>query len=195
MKIALFFGSFNPVHIGHLIIADYIRQNADVDELWFVLSPQNPHKKQSNLLDDYTRLEMLNLAVEDNPNLRVSNIEFSLPKPSYTINTLTYLKEKYPKYKFLLCMGEDNVNSFHKWKNASEIIQNHSIIYYPRIVDGEQYKPSEFFKKADLIRCDAPIIQISSSFIRDQIKKGKSVQYALAPKVWEFIEGSNLYRR
>ncbi len=194
MKVALFFGSFNPVHIGHLIIADYVRQNTVVDELWFVLTPQNPHKKQANLLDDYSRLEMLNLAVEDDPNMRVSDIEFNLPKPSYTATTLAYLKEKYPDKEFYLTIGEDNLYTLHKWDKADLIIQNHPVIYYPRIYQKKNEKALAFLEKADLIRCDAPKIQISSSFIRKQLQEGKSVKYAVPPKVWEYIEGSNVYR-
>ncbi len=195
MKVALFFGSFNPVHIGHLIIAEHVRQHAQVDQLWFVLSPQNPHKKQANLLDDYKRLDLLNLAVEDNPALRVSDIEFSLPKPSYTIHTLSYLKEKYPDYEFLLCMGEDNLRGLPKWKSAAEIVKNHAIIYYPREGGGNDVPlDQDLLAKARLIRCEAPVMHISSSFIRKEIKEGNSCRYVLPDKVWEFIEGSSLYK-
>lgn len=195
MKVALFFGSFNPVHIGHLIIADYVRQNTDIDELWFVLTPQNPHKKQGSLLDDYNRLEMLNLAVEDDSDMRVSDIEFNLPKPSYTATTLAYLKEKFPDKEFHLTIGEDNLYTLHKWDKADVIIKNHPVIFYPRIYQKKNDAAVDFLKDANLIRCDAPKIQISSSFIRNQIAEGKSVRYLLPTKVWEYIEGSNVYRK
>ncbi|TXC85202.1 nicotinate (nicotinamide) nucleotide adenylyltransferase [Luteibaculum oceani] len=194
MKVALFFGSFNPIHMGHLMLADFVRQNTEVDQLWFVLSPQNPHKKQANLLDDYTRLEMVNLAIEDDDNLRVSDIEFSLPKPSYTAITLAYLKEKYPSYSFYLTLGEDNLNTLHKWHKSDEIIKHHPIIYYPRHTDNQKEKSNEFLAKAHLIRCEAPRIEISSSFIRKQISEGKECRYMLPDKVYSFLKDSNFYR-
>jgi nicotinate-nucleotide adenylyltransferase len=124
-KIGLFFGSFNPIHIGHLILANYILENSDMDELWFVVSPQNPFKDKKSLLKDHNRLDMVQLAVKNYPNMSASNVEFSLPKPSYTIDTLTYLHEKYPDYSFSLIMGEDNLESLHKWKNSDTLIKNH----------------------------------------------------------------------
>ncbi|MGB0166218.1 MAG: nicotinate (nicotinamide) nucleotide adenylyltransferase [Luteibaculum sp.] len=195
MNIALFFGSFNPVHIGHMIIADYVRQHSPVNQIWFVLTPQNPHKKQSNLLDDYTRLEMLNLAIEDDPNLRVSDIEFKLPKPSYTATTLAYLKEKFPEYRFYLTIGEDNLYTLHKWQNSDVIIRDHPVIFYPRMYQRKPEEAVKFLEKAELLRCEAPKIQISSSFVRKEIAAGNSVRYALPEKVWRFLEGSNIYRK
>ncbi|HEX7868942.1 MAG TPA: nicotinate (nicotinamide) nucleotide adenylyltransferase, partial [Chryseobacterium sp.] len=132
-KIGLFFGSFNPIHIGHLILANYILENSDMNELWFVVSPQNPFKEKKSLLNDHNRLEMVELAIKNYPEMRASNIEFSLPTPSYTIDTLTYLKEKHPDYSFSLIMGEDNLESLHKWKNSDLLVKNHHIIVYPRV--------------------------------------------------------------
>ena len=135
-KIGLFFGSFNPIHIGHLILANYILENSDMDELWFVVSPQNPFKDKKSLLADHNRLDMVQLAVKNYPKMRASNVEFSLPKPSYTIDTLTYLKEKYPNYSFALIMGEDNLDSLPKWKNAEKLMSDYQIIVYPRTFEG-----------------------------------------------------------
>jgi nicotinate-nucleotide adenylyltransferase len=137
-KIGLFFGSFNPIHIGHLILGNYILENSDMEELWFVVSPQNPFKDKKSLLKDHNRLDMVQLAIKNYPKMRASNVEFSLPTPSYTIDTLTYLQEKYPDYSFSLIMGEDNLGSLHKWKNY-ELLKNHQIIVYPRIF-GEEKK-------------------------------------------------------
>ena len=135
-KIGLFFGSFNPIHIGHLILANYILENSDMEELWLVVSPQNPFKEKKSLLNDHNRLDMVQLAVKNYPKMRASNIEFSLPKPSYTIDTLTYLKEKYPNYAFALIMGEDNLESLPKWKNSEKLISDYQIIVYPRTFEG-----------------------------------------------------------
>src|SRR5690606_1666839 len=132
MKVGLYFGSFNPVHIGHLIIANHIQQYSDLDQVWFVVSPQNPFKEKSTLVNDHERLHMINLAIEDYPNLRASNVEFSLPKPSYTIDTLMVLKEKFPNYEFSLIMGMDNLKNFHKWKNHEQILKQCSVLVYPR---------------------------------------------------------------
>ncbi|MCF6358786.1 MAG: nicotinate-nucleotide adenylyltransferase, partial [Draconibacterium sp.] len=132
LKVGLYFGSYNPVHIGHLAIANYMVEYTDIDQLWFVISPQNPHKKKTNLLDDYQRLEMVYRAVEGDDRLRASNIEFNLPKPSYTINTLAYLSEQHPDYQFRILMGSDNLEHFHKWKNYEAIVENYGVIVYPR---------------------------------------------------------------
>ena len=137
-KVGLFFGSFNPIHIGHLILANYILENSDMEELWFVVSPQNPFKDKKSLLKDHNRLDMVQLAVKNYPKMRASNVEFSLPKPSYTIDTLTYLHEKYPDNSFALIMGEDNLDGLAKWKNSETLIKNHQIIVYPRVFEGEK---------------------------------------------------------
>jgi nicotinate-nucleotide adenylyltransferase len=190
MKVGLFFGSFNPIHIGHLIIANYIIENSNLTSIWFVVTPQNPFKNRSTLLKDHHRLEMVNLAIEKYPKFRSSSIEFILPKPSYTIDTLVVLKEKYPSYEFALLMGEDNLNSFHKWKNYDQILKYHSLIVYPRI-DGIQKET--VITHPHIHKISAPIIEISSTLIRTMIKEHKSVRPMLPPEVFNYIDGSNLY--
>ncbi len=160
--IGLFFGSFNPIHVGHLIIASYMVDHTDMDELWFVISPHNPLKKKATLLDDHHRLALVRVAVEDDPKLKACNEEFNLPQPSYTIHTLTHLKEKYPDYRFSLIMGEDNLQSLHKWKNYEEILRDYQLYVYPRPnYDGDKLKehPHVHF-------VDAPIMELSASLIR-----------------------------
>ncbi|WP_347217089.1 nicotinate (nicotinamide) nucleotide adenylyltransferase [Chryseobacterium sp.] len=192
-KIGLFFGSFNPIHIGHLILANYILENSDMDELWFVVSPQNPFKDKKSLLKDHNRLDMVQLAVRNYPNMRASNVEFSLPQPSYTIDTLTYLHEKYPDYSFSLIMGEDNLDSLHKWKNSETLIKNHHIIVYPRVFDGEK-KDSEYLQHENISMIKAPVIELSATEIRNMLKEGKNVRPMLPPEVFEYLDGSNFYK-
>lgn len=192
-KIGLFFGSFNPIHIGHLILANYILENSDMDELWFVVSPQNPFKDKKSLLNDHNRLDMVQLAVKNYPNMRASNVEFSLPKPSYTIDTLTYLHEKYPDYSFSLIMGEDNLKSLHKWKNADILIKNHHIIVYPRVFEGEKKDP-EYLQHENISLVKAPIIELSATEIRNMIRDGKNVRPMLPPEVFEYLDGSSFYK-
>ena len=190
MKIGLFFGSFNPVHNGHLIIANYICETTDLDKVWLVVSPQNPFKEKQNLLNKYDRLHLIRLAIEDNGNLRASDIEFNLPIPSYTIDTLTHLKEKYPEHEFSLIMGGDNLKSLHKWKNYELILKNHDIYVYKRSDATENPYP-------ELVRVhclDVPLLDISATFIREQIQQGHSMQYFLPDKVWEYVRNSNLYK-
>jgi len=189
--IGLYFGTFNPIHIGHLAIANYIAEFSDIDQLWFVVSPQNPHKAKANLLDDYQRLEMVHRAVDDDPRFRVSNIEFSLPKPSYTIDTLTYLKEQYPDHRFLIIMGSDNLAKLHKWKNYEQITGNHGIIVYPRPGFDRNSIPDT----PNLMVCEAPLMEISSTFIRNSLKQGKDVRHFLPPPVWKYLEEMNFYRK
>ncbi|MFA7448257.1 MAG: nicotinate (nicotinamide) nucleotide adenylyltransferase [Weeksellaceae bacterium] len=190
MKIGLFFGSFNPIHIGHLIIANHIQQYSDLDQVWLVVTPQNPFKEKATLANDYDRLHLVNLAIDDYPDLRVSNVEFSLPKPSYTIDTLTVLKEKHPDYDFSLLMGMDNLKSFHKWKNHEAILNQYSIYVYPRI--GSDAGKWENHPKIHIT--EAPIVEISSTFIRKAIKDNKNT-FPLLPKVvWEYLEGSSMYK-
>lgn len=192
-KIGLFFGSFNPIHIGHLILANYILENSDMDELWFVVSPQNPFKDKKSLLTDHNRLDMVQLAVKNYPKMRASNVEFSLPKPSYTIDTLTYLKEKYPNYSFALIMGEDNLDSLPKWKNAEKLISDYQIIVYPRTFEGEK-KDSEYLQHENISMVNAPIIELSATEIRNMIKEGKNVRPMLPPEVFEYLDGSSFYK-
>ena len=192
-KIGLFFGSFNPIHIGHLILANYILENSDMDELWFVVSPQNPFKDKKSLLTDHNRLDMVQLAVKNYPKMRASNVEFSLPKPSYTIDTLTYLKEKYPNYSFALIMGEDNLDSLPKWKNAEKLMSDYQIIVYPRTFEGEK-KDSEYLHHENISMVNAPIIELSATEIRNMIKEGKNVRPMLPPEVFEYLDGSSFYK-
>ena len=192
-KIGLFFGSFNPIHIGHLILANYILENSDMDELWFVVSPQNPFKDKKSLLTDHNRLDMVQLAVKNYPKMRASNVEFSLPKPSYTIDTLTYLKEKYPNYSFALIMGEDNLDSLPKWKNAEKLMSDYQIIVYPRTFEGEK-KDCEYLQHENISTVNAPIIELSATEIRNMIKEGKNVRPMLPPEVFEYLDGSSFYK-
>jgi nicotinate-nucleotide adenylyltransferase len=192
-KIGLFFGSFNPIHIGHLILANYILENSNMDELWFVVSPQNPFKDKKSLLTDHNRLDMVQLAVKNYPKMRASNVEFSLPKPSYTIDTLTYLKEKYPNYSFALIMGEDNLDSLPKWKNAEKLMSDYQIIVYPRTFEGEK-KDSEYLQHENISMVNAPIIELSATEIRNMIKEGKNVRPMLPPEVFEYLDGSSFYK-
>lgn len=192
-KIGLFFGSFNPIHIGHLILANYILENSDMDELWFVVSPQNPFKDKKSLLKDSNRLDMVQLAVKNYPRMRASNVEFSLPKPSYTIDTLTYLHEKYPDVSFALIMGEDNLQGLSKWKNAETLIKNHQIIVYPRIFENAA-STEEIKKHENISLIKAPVIELSATEIRTMIKEGKNVRPMLPPEVFEYLDGSSFYK-
>jgi len=189
-KTGLFFGSFNPIHIGHLIIAQYFIEFTDVQQVWFVVSPHNPLKKKETLLADHHRLNMVKIAIEDNPEFRASDIEFKMPQPSYTINTLTYLKEKYPEKDFVLIMGGDNLETIHKWKNYEQILENYSIYIYDRPdTDVSVFKNHENIKFFD-----APLMKISSSFIRKALKDKKDVRYFLHEKVYYYIKDMMLYK-
>jgi len=192
-KIGLFFGSFNPIHIGHLILGNYILENSDMEELWFVVSPQNPFKDKKSLLKDHNRLDMVQLAIKNYPKMRASNVEFSLPTPSYTIDTLTYLQEKYPDYSFSLIMGEDNLGSLHKWKNYELLLKNHQIIVYPRIF-GEDKKDKDYLQHDNISLIKAPVIELSATEIRNMIKEGKNVRPMLPPEVFEYLDGSSFYK-
>lgn len=192
-KVGLFFGSFNPIHIGHLILANYILENSDMAELWFVVSPQNPFKDKKTLLKDHNRLDMVQLSVKNYPKMRASNVEFSLPKPSYTIDTLTYLKEKYPDHSFALIMGEDNLKGLPKWKNSDKLIENYQIIVYPRLFAGEKQE-NEYLKHENISMVNAPIIELSATEIRNMIKNEKNVRPMLPPEVFEYLDGSNFYK-
>ena len=207
MKIGLYFGTFNPIHIGHLIIANHLAENSDLDQIWMVVTPHNPLKSKQTLLDDYQRLQLVFLATEDYPKIKPSDIEFKLPQPNYTVNTLVYLQEKYPKHIFSLIMGEDNLKSLHKWKNYEVILQNYDIYVYPRIdakgqteedsnLKGDPEKQNLVIKNnAKIHYVDAPIVEISSTFVRENIKKKKNVRPLLPSKVWEYIDHNNLYKK
>lgn len=190
MKVGLFFGSFNPIHVGHMIIADYIAEYADVDQVWLVISPHNPLKKKETLANDYDRLHLVNLAIGENERIKASNIEFSLPKPSYTIDTLAYLREKYPKNSWTLILGGDNLKSLPKWKNYEMILKQNKIIVYSR----PQYDAGELANHPNVRILDAPLLDISSTFIRKSIREGRSVQYMLDKDVYEYIQNSSLFK-
>jgi len=191
MKVGLFFGSFNPIHLGHMAIANYIIEFTEMDQLWFIISPHNPLKKKRTLLADYHRLELVQRAIGNDMNMRASDIEFSMPKPSYTIDTLAWLTDKFPGKEFSLIMGSDQLAHFHKWKNYAEIMNLYHRYVYPRSnVDNDNLP---FMENATLV--NAPIIEISSSFIRSAIKKGKDVRHFLAREVWEYIDEMNFYRK
>ncbi|MEM5538991.1 MULTISPECIES: nicotinate (nicotinamide) nucleotide adenylyltransferase [unclassified Olleya] len=192
MKIGLYFGSFNPIHIGHLIIANQLVENSDLDQIWFVVTPHNPFKKKSTLLDNHHRLEMVYLATKDYDTLKESDIEFNLPQPNYTVNTLAYLTEKYPEKEFSLIMGEDNLKSFHKWKNYQVILDHHNIYVYPRISDGKV--ETQFDKHPKIHHIEAPIMEISSTLIRNSIKAGKNIKPLLPEHVWSYLDEMNFYR-
>lgn len=188
MKIGLYFGSFNPVHIGHLIIANFVANNTDVDQVWFVVSPQNPLKKSSTLLNEYHRLHLIELAIEGNEQLKTSNIEFKLPRPSYTIDTLTYIKEKYPNHQFMVIMGSDSYTNISKWKNYQRLLSDYSFFVYTRPGFEVETRP------ANVTVLRAPLLEISSTQLREAIKEGKSVRYLVCEKVREEIERNGYYR-
>lgn len=191
MHIGLFFGSFNPVHIGHLALANYMLSFTDMDKVWFVVSPHNPLKNKSSLLNQNDRLNLINLALDYNTKIKASNIEFNLPQPSYTINTLAHLKEKFPEHQFSLIMGQDNLQTFDKWKNYEEILKRYHIYVYPRAGSA----PSKFDTHKHVHITEAPIMEISSTFIRNAIKEKKNVEYFMHPAVWEYIKGTNYYKK
>lgn len=190
MQIGLFFGSFNPVHIGHLAIANYVVEFSGIQQVWFVVSPHNPLKKKNTLLADYHRLELLHRAIGDDPRLRVSDVEFKMPRPSYTIDTLAVLSEKYPVHHFSIIMGSDGLETFDKWKNAEQIITRFPRVIYPR----PGYPQSRFADHPNCIWVDAPLMDISSSFVREGIKKGKDLRYFLHPCVWSYIDEMQFYK-
>ncbi|POY39772.1 nicotinic acid mononucleotide adenylyltransferase [Flavobacterium alvei] len=193
MKIGLYFGTFNPIHIGHLIIANHFAEYSGLDQIWMVVTPHNPLKNKQTLLDDYQRLQLVFLATEDYPKIKPSDIEFKLAQPNYTVNTLAHLQDKHPQHEFSLIMGEDNLKSLHKWKNYEVILQNHDIFVYPRISSELETLPYKDNPKIHII--DAPIVEISSTFIRENIKNKKNVRPLLPEKVWEYIDHNNLYKK
>jgi len=188
-KIGLYFGSFNPIHIGHMAIANYMLEFTDLDRIWFVISPHNPLKEKKSLLADYHRLEMVHLALHDEYSMKATDIEFKLPQPSYTIDTLTHLNEKYPQHEFVVIMGGDSIGSLHKWKNYQSLINQYKIYVYAR--PGADHK-NITHKNIEIFH--APQMEISASFIRNSIKDGKKIRYFLPPKVWEYIESMHFYK-
>jgi nicotinate-nucleotide adenylyltransferase len=204
MNIGLYFGTFNPIHVGHLVIANYMADFTDLDQVWLIVSPHNPLKEKSTLLTDLHRLALVKIAIDDNPKLRASDIEFSLPKPSYTATTLAYLKDNYPQHNFALIMGEDNLRTLHKWYNHDVILKNHKIYVYPRVLTVQEeaevtginsHVGNDFADNANVVFCDdAPVMKVSASFVRNAIRDGKDVRYLLTEPVHKYIEEMNFYR-
>ncbi len=205
MKVGLYFGTFNPIHVGHLVISNYMADYTDLDQVWLVVSPQNPLKKKKSLLADYHRLAIVQVAIEDNEKLRASDIEFKLSRPSYTASTLAYLKEKYANYKFHLIMGEDNLRTFHKWRNHEAILENHKLYVYPRVLTIQEEEEVQqigsqpdngYINHPNVVICDdAPVMKLSSSFIRQAIKEGNDVRYLLTDPVHKYVEEMNFYKK
>jgi len=207
-KVGLFFGTFNPIHVGHLIIANHLAEHSDLEEIWLVVTPHNPHKKKKTLLEDNHRLAMVRIAIEDYPKLQASNIEFDLPQPNYTVKTLAVLEEKYPEKEFCLIMGEDNLKSLHKWKNYEVILDRFAIYVYPRVIGnisktspliplqrGNSNKENSLLKnEKNITKINAPIIEISSTFIRKNIASGNNIRPMLPNKVWEYLDEMNFYK-
>jgi len=191
MTVGLFFGSFNPIHIGHLAIANYMLAFTDMKELWFVVSPHNPFKKRQNMLSEADRLHLVNLAIEDHHPYRSCDMEFHMPKPSYTVNTLARLVDRYPQRKFALIMGSDNLAQFHKWKNSEAIIDNFHRYIYPRPDTPPHLM--ENIPNATIV--DAPLMNISSSFVRQAIASGKDVPFFLHEKVYHYIKEMHFYEK
>lgn len=189
MKIGLYFGSFNPVHNGHLIIAQHFLNQTELSQIWLVVSPQNPFKQQKHLLNEYDRLHLVNIALEKSQNLKAIDIEFRLPKPSYTINTLVYLKEKHPQHEFAIIMGSDSLQNLDQWKNADQIMEAYPIYVYERpgfAVKNEKVK--------QLFSLSAPLLEISATHIRELIQKGKSIRYLVPEIVCDEIENAGYYK-
>lgn len=189
MHIGLYFGSFNPIHVGHLIVANHIVEHSAIDKIWFVVSPHNPLKDSDSLLNEYARLHLVQLAIENNNKFRASNVEFQLPKPSFTIDTLAYLTEKFPLEQFSVIMGSDSFQNIHRWKNYEHLIANYDLIVYQR--PGFDIKEKH---NARLTILQAPLLEISSTFIRKQIKEGKSIRYIVPETVWEYIVENRYYK-
>lgn len=191
MNTGLFFGSFNPIHIGHLAIANYMVEFGGLDDIWLIVSPHNPLKKEESLLDETQRLKMVQMAVADNPKIKPSAVEFNLPKPSYTIDTLNYLSGKYPDKQFKIILGTDNFTSFHQWKNYREILAKYAMLIYPRA----GYDIGKYKNYSNVSFIDAPLMEISSSFIRRSIQNGKNVQYFLPYGIYDYIKTNHLYKK
>ena len=201
-KVGLYFGTFNPIHVGHLVIANYMAAYTDLDEIWLVVSPQNPLKDQSELLEDRMRLAMVQEAVKDNNNIKVSNIEFNLPKPSYTIDTLKHLAQLYADKEFSLIMGEDNLRMFHKWKGFEQILADYQLYVYPRVLTEQEQteldkamgnESNELYNHDKVTMCDAPVMKVSATFIRKAIREKKDVRYLLTEPVHQFVKENSLY--
>ncbi len=193
MKVGLYFGTFNPIHIGHLIIANHMVEHSDLEEIWMVVTPHNPFKKKNSLLANHHRLELVSIATENYPKIKPSDIEFKLPQPNYTVHTLAHISDKFPNKEFCLIMGEDNLKSFHKWKNYETILEHHHIYVYPRIAKGNT--ESQFKNNSKIHKVKAPIVQVSSTMIRNGIKDKKNIQPLLSKEVWKYLDEMNFYRK
>lgn len=189
MKIGLFFGSFNPIHVGHLIIANTVVEDTDVERVWFVVSPLNPFKSSNSLLHEFDRMDMVRMAIEDNFNLEATDVEFNMPKPSYTADTLAYLTDKYPQHEFRLIIGEDNLHHFPKWKNHSVILEQYGMYVYPR----PKAKPSALREHPNVQFVEAPMVDISATFIRRRLKAYKTIRYLVPDKVADYIAIRKFY--
>lgn len=199
MKVGLYFGSFNPIHIGHLIIANYMVDNTDLDQVWFVVSPHNPLKDKKTLLEDYHRLALVKEAIDDNPKFRASDVEFGMEQPNYTVKTLTVLAEKYPNYEFSLLMGEDNLRTLHKWYNYDYLLKNYRIFVYPRAITIQEKLSAEtennqLHQHLNIVFLnEVPVMNISSSYIRKAIENKKDVTYLLTAPVLKYIDEMGFY--
>jgi nicotinate-nucleotide adenylyltransferase len=195
METGLFFGSFNPIHIGHMAIANYIAEYSSLKEIWFVVSPHNPLKTKDTLLSDRDRLYMTELAIGADQRFRVSDVEFTLRQPSYTIDTMAYLTEKYPSRRFTLIMGEDNLTTLHKWKNAEELVKRYPIVVYPRFKPGRRSSKRliEILEMASVKEISAPVMEISGTFIRSAIREGKDVSWFVPAPAWKYIREMHFY--
>ena len=200
MKIGLYFGTFNPIHVGHLVIANYMATNTELEQVWLVVTPQNPLKKKSTLLEDFHRLMLVKEAIDESPRLAASDIEFKLRKPNYTVQTLAHLHEQYPQHEFSLILGEDNLRTLNKWYNYETILENHKLYVYPREITKDEdpitNKEYNFSMHRNVIHCrNVPVMNISSSYIREAIKSGKDVRYLLTEPVFKYVEEMNFYKK
>lgn len=191
-KIGLYFGTFNPIHVGHLAIANHMVEFSDLDQVWMLVTPHNPHKKKSSLLDNNHRLMMVDIAIEEYPKIKSSAIEFDLPQPNYTVHTLAVLEEKYPKHTFCLIMGEDNLKGFHKWKNYEVILSRYELFVYPRLSPSNTIASLE--NHPNITKVAAPIMEISSTAIRKAIKNRKNIRPLLSQNVWQYLDEMNFYK-
>lgn len=192
MKIGLFFGTYNPIHVGHMVIANYMVEYTDLDRIWIIVTPHNPFKEKRSMLADYHRLQLVQIAIGDDIRFKASDIEFKLPQPNFTIHTLTYLKEKYPDNEYVLVMGADNLKHFHKWKNYEKILEDHELFVYPRIDGGEG---GDLLNHEKVTFHQAPVMQISSSFIRKAISEKKDVRHYMPKDVQAYIEEMHFYEK
>lgn len=191
-KVGLFFGSFNPIHIGHIILANHMTEATDLDEVWLVITPQSPFKQKQSMLANNHRYALVDRAIENYPKLKISTIEFDLPTPNYTSDTLVHIEEKYPQHRFALIMGKDNLVSFHKWKNYTVLLERYALYIYPR--KESKPIPAALENHKNIIFTDAPEINITASHIRRWIKDGKNVRALVPPNAWEYLDEMNFYR-